>query len=810
MRVLWFEFLLALRRLGRRWTQNSLMLVTFAVSVMLSLLSWSLFRTVHLSNPTYDPKGEYQVLTYENTPVVGFQSTEEEMVIYRAQTALFADMAELAFYMSPVVKTPAGYERLLAANLSSRALQLTQAKPLLGRLFTPADDVYRAPAMVLLSERLWENAYGRDPAVVGKVLEYGGDPATIVGVLPRGYRFPNDQDFWISYGATYNHQRFPARAALVKLQPGLTMEQVTKDLQAIQNQMPAESAARVRGVRITLANFRDGFLLPDIRVGAMILFALSLLFVLVSCVNTANLMIIDFLGRRAEVATGLALGIPRGAAMRGVCWQVGLIALAAGGVALAVLPVAGKLLFDRIQVINAPYWLAFEFTGRDVAAALLLTAVAAVVTVIAPLVYLWLVDPDKVIREHAYSSRGSGRAWWRRALLVGQIALLTVLGVSAGLLVRSNRNVGEAHWGYDAAQVFNAKISVDSISYTAQRWSGPRLASLRQAFAPIRLRPETAAAAFSNSAPGYSNGPYCTYAPESGALAQGLASGEAYYAQISDQYFATLGVPFVEGEDFPEELPDASPSYVIVTESLARRMWPDQSALQRAVFVRYPWMKVGEPPKQMVVRGVVRDFQTCGPRAKTNDAIYLPFDKNEGTGTTVHLFVRDQAGLPTVKSLSDAVHQGETRAALYFPSTVKRQIELMLSSVRMTSELTAMFALAAVLLCAIGVYSLTVTQVLQSAREFGIRMALGAEPRGLWLSFTRGHLLTVLIGVALGAVGASQVVRVLGALLYGVDPRGWETYASVAGAILIVAALACVPSWWRLRRINPADCLRSL
>jgi ABC-type antimicrobial peptide transport system permease subunit len=160
--------------------------------------------------------------------------------------------------------------------------------------------------------------------------------------------------------------------------------------------------------------------------------------------------------------------------------------------------------------------------------------------------------------------------------------------------------------------------------------------------------------------------------------------------------------------------------------------------------------------------------------------------------------------------MSDAVHRAEIRASLYFPSTIKRQIDLMLSSVRMTADLTTLFAMAAVLLCAIGVYSLTVAQVLQSSREFGIRMAIGAEPKRLWLDFTRGHMLTVVVGVALGLFGATQVVRALGSLLYGVDPYSVKTYVCVAVAILIVAALACIPSLNRLKRINPAECLRSL
>ncbi|MFI5355975.1 MAG: ABC transporter permease [Opitutales bacterium] len=811
MHVLWFEFTLALRRLVRRRTQNGLMLVTFAVSVTLALLSWSLYYTVNLIRPDFDPHGEYYVLAYDGSLAVdSSKSTHEEMEAYKAQQTAFADMVELGFYDSSSVKTPDGYERALGAWMSSRALQLTGAKPLLGTLFSVADDAFHAPEKVLLSERLWTVGFGRDPDIVGKPIEIGGDPGTIVGVLPASYRFPNDQDYWISYGAAYNNTRWPVRAALVKLKPGVSKARAESDLRAIQASLPATSPSKIRGARVALLNFRDLYLLPDMRMSAMILLALALLFVAVSCANAANLMIIDFLGRRPEVAATLALGIPRRAAIRNVCWQVGLLALGATVVALALLPVAGPLMFDRIKVIMAPYWLVYHFAWRDVGVALLLAGVVAGVTVSAPIAYLLLVDPDKVIRDQASAGRGTGRGLWRRLLLIGQIALLTVLGVCAGLLVRSNRNVGESHWGYEATRVFNGKITVDAINYPGKNWSVGRLASLRQAFQAIRRRPETAFAAYADQPPGYSNGPYCTYAADPQALTNGLAQGEAFYSRISDQFFSTLEVPFVAGEDFPADPPDGGLPDAILTQSLASRLWPHEDPVHRTLYARYPWMKAGEPPMQLVVRGVVRDFQANGPRARTNDAIFLPFRKLDGAGTTLHIFVRDQSGLASFKSISDAVHRGEMRASLYFPSTVKRQIDLMLSSMRMTADLTTVFALAAVMLCAIGVYSLTVAQVLQTVREFGIRMALGAEPGRLWRDFTRGHMLTALIGVGLGSAGAWQAVRVLGALLYGVDPHSVGTYAGVSAAILVVAALACVPSLFQLRRINPADCLRTL
>ena len=810
LHVLWFEFRLSLRRLGRRQTQNALLFVTFAISLTLALLSWSLFYMAHVRPPDFDPRGEYYVLAYEGANALDAnKSTHEEMEVYKASQKVFAEFAEVELYISTSAKTPNGYERMLSAFVSSRLLQLTGAQPLIGGMFTPADDVYGAPAKMLLSERLWTNGFSRDPNIVGKQLEIAGRTGTIIGVLPTSYQFPSNQDLWTSFGAAYNDPTWPLQAALVKLKPGITKARAESDLRAIQATLPVNSFSRVRGARVALLNFRDIYLAPDVRRGALILFALALLFVAVSCANCANLMVVDFLGRRSEVAALLALGIPRGAAIRSVCWQVGVIAFAAAGAAIALLPAVGPWIFESIRTINTPYWLVYHFTWNDVGVVLLLAALSAGVTVVAPIAYLLLVDSDQVIRDNAYASRGTGRAIGRRLVLAGQIGLLTVLGVSAALLVRSNRNVAESHWGYNAGRVFNGKVAVDSIKLNKSEWETGRLGAVRRAIGGIRLRPETAAVAYAEQSPGYSTAILCTYATNAAALTNGLAAGQAFSTRISDQFFATLEVPFVAGEDFVADLPDDGLPDAILTESLARRLWPGQDPLHRTLFLRDPSMKVGEPPVQLTVRGIVKDFQANGPRALTNDAIYLPFQK-KWQGYTMQIFVRDKAGIASAQAISDAVHRGEMGASLYFPSTLKRQIDLVLSSVRMTADLTLLFAMAAVLLCAIGVYSLTMAQVLQSSREFGIRMALGAEPKRLWKDFTRWHLVTVLAGVALGLVGATQVVRVLNALLYGVDPRSLLTYGGVALAILIVAVLACIPSLFRLKRINPADCLRSL
>lgn len=811
MNVIWFECLLALRRLWRRPRQNGLMLATFAVSLTLALLSWSLFHTVFLSEPDFDPHGDYWVLTSTTGIAVnGNHFSQDEMKAFQEGQTVFSDFVPVVLYSSTAMDIGEGGERYLSAYMSSRALALTGAQPIIGRLFSKAEDDYRGPAAVLISERLWTQVFRRDPNILGHPLSRTPGSATIVGVLPSTYRFPNDQDIWLAFGQSPDPPTYSIHHALVKLKPGVTRERAEEDIKVILARLPADSPSNKKHRIPALQPFRDQFLLPELRVSALILFALSLVFVLVSCANAANLMLVDFLGRRAEIAAALALGIPRRAAIRAMCFQVGVIALLAALLALAILPVAGPMLYDRIKIINAPYWLSFHFSWGYVGTLAVIAAVSAVATVAAPICYLIWMDSDAVIREHAHAIRGAGRAWWRRTLLVGQIALLTILGVCSGLLVRSSYNVGERNWGYPAAKIFMGKLNLWDFEFSDQELAAGRMALYRTSLRHIDDLPETAASAFVDNASGYGNGPYCAYALDPAAFAAHAELGQAFPARTSEGYFDAFDVPFLAGRMFARDARPVNGALpAVINQALAEKLWPHADPLQRTLYVRHPWMKDTDPTMKLVIVGVVRDFQPNGPTGKTNDCIVTPFQPNNTPGSAF-LLVRNRGGIPDARALSRAVHQTDARIVLSFPSTIAGQIELMLSSVRMTTDLTTLFAAAAVLLCAIGVYSLTVSQVLQSSREFGIRMALGGEPHRLWLRFS-GHLvLNALLGVALGAVATLGLARILASLLHGVRPNHTLTYVAVAVVILAVALLACVPSLFRLKRINPAECLRSL
>jgi predicted permease len=812
MRILGYEFLLSLRRLWRRPTQAGLMLATFTVSIALSLLSWSLFHTIFFQQPAFDPHGELWLIgqTGPKSPPrfvgsgTGVSATREDFNAWKEQQTVFTDFAGAMLYNSIFVATENGLERLLSANVSADALRLAGARPLMGRLFNPAEDRLGCAPVILLSEGAWRNKFAADPAIVGRAVKVDGVIATVVGVMPASFRFPNDQQMWqpLGFSPFERSPQVPVIDVIARLKPGVTISRAVEDLRQITARRGDATMAARFELHPVITPFREYFLQADLHQSSLVLLALSLVFVLVSCANAANLVMIDFFGRTSEIASALALGVPRAAAIRGLAFQllvtVGLAALAG----CAILLLAGPPLHASLVRVMSPYWILFAPQWHHFAMAAALAGLSVAIALLAPIGYLLLVDPEQIIRHGAGSSRGTGRTVWRRLLLAGQIALLTVLGISAGLLLRSTRHVGEEHWGFNARTIFNAKTAMKQVELAADK----RLPTQLRLMDEFMRLPGVAAAAVMSNPVGYSGPPDLFYATSPDGLAEGRSQGGAKSSATSPGIFDVFELPFLEGENFPRDETAAGTPTAIINVSLAQRLWPGQSAVGRTLFARdqNPQSK----PMTFVVRGVVRDFQASGPKAEINDIIFTSLAKY--CPAYLFVYVRGTLAPPKIDDLTRAARNVDPRLPIYLPATLQGVIDTELNPVRLTARLTTIYALAAVLLCAVGVYSITVSQVLQRNREFGIRLALGIEPERLWRRFSRGHLLTAALGVALGIAGAFAAGQVLQSLLFGVNRRDPLTFAAVAAAILIVSALACIPSLFRLRRINPAECLRSL
>ncbi|MDB6169756.1 MAG: permease [Verrucomicrobia bacterium] len=805
-----YEFMLALRRLWRRKTQSGLMFATFTISITLSLLSWSIFHTMFVKQPDYDPAGELAIANLTSSSPGAKPSTisREDFAAWQEAQTVFSEMAPISIYRSVFIARKESAERFLGALMSSQALRMLGAKPLLGRLFDANDDKYRCAPVLMLSELTWRRRFHSDPAIIGQAVRVDGYSATIVGVLPESFRFPNSQEVWLPLGFDIWFSGEPddnSLDALVRLKPGVSVARAMQDLGLILARRGPGTRAAKYALHPLVTPAREYYLNADMRSSAIVLMALSLIFVLVSCANAANLVMIDFFGRSAELAATLTLGLPRAAAVRGLVFQVVILASAASLVALGVLVVAAPHVHQSFVLMLAPYWLNFTFSWHHIAMALGLGAVSAGVAIIAPAAYLLLANLESLMRAGAGASRGTGRNLWRRTLIVTQLALLTVLGISAALLARSNRTLDEDKWGYDASRVFLGKLDMPRVDFPNQP---ERLVLFRKILDELSRLPGMRAAAITDGPPGYPVNPGARYALDPATLAGGHEDGQAVVSDSSENIFEALGVPLLQGSKFPSEFKDGDPVWVIINASLAARMFPGQDPIGQGFHVRFRWMEAKEQSVRAVVRGVVRDYQAANPQRTNNDVIMLPF--RTWTPSTLFLVAGGTTSLPSAKEITDTVWRVDPRVVPYFPDSIKHQIDMQLGFVRLTKNFTVFYALAAVFLCAVGVYSITVAQILQRNREFGIRMALGIEPDRLWRHFVRGHLVVTLIGIGVGLALALVTTQALKRMLYRVDEHDPLVFASIAVVILVVSLAACIPSRFRLQRIKPSDCLRSV
>lgn len=809
MSILLYEFRLALTRLWRRRGQSLLTLATFAISISLALLGWSLFHTIYLKNPAYDAQGEFYRVGVTGKGANG-RVWPISLTLFDGwanQQTVFSEFTPVALYQSLFVETNGGTERLLSANISAEALRMTHAQPLMGRLFTPDEDVLGCARVVLLSEKTWRNKFGGDPNIIDRQIKVDSEPTTVVGIMPTSYRFPNEQEMWQPLGnhPFVNNRDRPGFDILGRLKPGITAVRAQADLQqildSVADQFPEIKQYEIKPV---VQPLREYYLLPEMWQSSLILFSLALLFIIVGCANAANLVMIDFFGRTAETGSLLALGVPRGSAIRTLCLQLLVLALIAAVGAYTVLLAAAPAVHSAMARIVTPYWLLFTPEWHQPLMAVALALISVLFAVIVPVVYLMLVNPEKLIREGAGANRGSGRGLWRRLLMIGQIALLAILGICAGLLYRSTRHVGSQNWGYDATRIFNSKTAMKEVDFPTPQI---RLQKHQEFMAELERTPGIVAAGMMSRPTGFSGETDERVATDADTLQDGGGGLPSYVSTITPSIPTVFGARYVEGESLPEkQADDDKTNYAVINASLARKLWPDQSAVGRTLFLK--WRNPQSPVMQLTIRGVVSDYQANGPKSSVNDFVFIPF--RGGFYPAGFLFVRGEPTMPTLPTVRAAADRVDPRTILYFAGSIDRTIATELSSVHLTTRLALVYALAALFLCAVGVYSITVAQIVQRSREFGIRMALGIEPWELWKRFTTGHVITAGIGVASGIGATFGVVRVLQSLLFGVSARDPLVFTGVALLILLVSALACVPSYFRLKRINPADCLRSL
>jgi predicted permease len=728
-------------------------------------------------------------------------------VDYRALTQVFDDAA--AWWYPQLTLTETGHDplRVSAIETTPNFFSVLGVQPVLGAGF-PRSPAYAREGIAVISHRLWRERFGSDPSIVGKTVALNGPLFTIAGVMPQGFQYPNDTDVWhrMTWDVAQHSRGAHFMESVFRLKPGVTVDAANSELRALTKRLGQENPSTngdYTARAIPLATEVVGFFRPAL----FALFGAAAFLLIITCTNVASLLLARATVREREVAVRAAIGASKGRLIRQFLTESVLLAVmgTALGVAVAIGSVKALIAATPVEL---PRLAGIGLDARMLLFAITLALLTAIAFGVVPAMLMARGDMQRPLKESGRGGDGGGaRRRLRSAMVVGEITLAVMLLVGAALLARSFQRLVQQDPGFRSTRAVTAKVE---LPYSYADFT--RIVDFYdRLLTSLRARPGVSIAGASNFLPLEAawRGPFFVQGrprPRSGDEAQ------AQHQTIDDDYFRALGVPLIKGRFFaPTDNADA-PGVVIVNDALARRQWPNEDPIGQAVVS--PITVIGPMGRSLMKRplfqvvGVVASVKNSTLVRDAEPAIYFNFRQFPFRG--LNIVVQGQGDAAALLgALRTSVQRIDPNLPLASARTVDRIIGEATDRPRALMMLMGIFAALALVLSALGIYSVLSYSVNQRRQELSVRMALGAQPGDvLWLVVRQGLWLALIGGVA-GSVGALAVGRAMASLLYGVSSADATAFAAAIALALATALAACLLPARRAAALDPLAGLRA-
>jgi predicted permease len=742
-------------------------------------------------------------------------SHPEFLDLRRSVGEIFSDL--LAYCPITVNLSAAGNnERADGEIVSGNYFTVLGVRPALGRGFLPEEDeTAGAHAVAVISYGLWQQRFGRDPNILGRTIALDGHSFAIIGVAPRGFRGPDLEaapEVWfpltmhaeVSPWATTGHDLFdnPTTDWLTvmgRLKPGADFRQAEVALQTVGRRFEQAYPESAKGWTITAFPSGQAKLWPSTRQDVSPLLALLLgsagFVLLIACANVANLLLARATARQREFAVRCALGAGRRRLFQQSLTESVLLA-GFGGVAGVLLACGMPPLFKVFPLppFVSPQALEFTLDWRSLACALLLSLATAFLFGLIPAFRATRVELAAGVKDER-SARGYRRSRLRAFLVVAQMALSLLLLIATGLFVQSVRKALLSNPGFETRNLLLASVNLGLQGYNKQR--GQEF--YRQLPERVATLPGVRSATWLSKIP-LDVYRFATDVQVEGAPGQPASTVNVDFNLVAPGCFHTLGIPQLRGRDFAAQDQPASPHVAIVSETMARRLWPNQDPLGQRFLMNWGFEE-GQSLESIEIIGIVADSKYRTWTESPRGVMYLPLSQNYLPQMT--LLVRTSLNpISLLGPIQNEAKALDSQLPLFNVKTMRQQINISVWPQEMGSGVLGAFGLLALLLAAVGIYGMMSFVVAQRTHEIGIRMALGATRRDVVISVLAQALRLVLAGVAIGLVGAFALTRFIVSLLFGVKPTDPATFAAVC---LILAAVALLASYLPARRAAKVD-----
>jgi predicted permease len=718
----------------------------------------------------------------------------------------------LAGYRQDVVNLTGASQpvRLYALETTSAFFDVFRLTPMIGRVYTEKTDSAKGPRIAVLSESVWRDHLGSAPDVVGSTVRLNGIPTTVIGVIRDGFEDPADAELWMLAPREVPTSPVPIEgdpeadrevnyfSAVGRLRSDVTAEQANAELRVIGERLAREHATTDAPESARVIAYREN-LVSDVRDALYVLLGAVAFVLLIACANVASLLLARGAARRRELAVRSALGASRRRLVQQLLTESVALSCAGGtlGLALAVWGVQGMtaLAPNTIPRLNE-----VSVDWRVAAFAAMATAAVGVLFGIVPALQGARAQVTDALKDGGRS--GTSRTGLQKALVVGQVTLALVLLIGAGLMLTSLSRLRSVNVGFNSTNLVAVGVPLPQAKYDA----AAQTRFYTELAERLHSNPVTARSAIVFPAPFSGGSAGAEYRVEG---ADDLSRAERPVAQLSivtPGYFATMGIALLRGRDVALSDTRGRPGVVVINRMMAEREWPGQDPVGRRI--SFGAEATSDPNQWMTVVGVVADSKRSDLEHTQEASIYVPH--GQFTLPMLSVVVRsngDEGAIAT--AVRDAVRSLDAELPIGEVDLVDQLLERATGQPRFRAFLIGAFALAALVLAAVGLYGLISYTVAQRVPEIGVRLALGATPRQVGSLIVRQGLGLAIAGVLLGIVCALGATRLIAGLLFSVSATDPVVYSGLAALLLGITALACYIPARRAMRIDPLRALRA-
>ncbi len=722
---------------------------------------------------------------------------------WRGQSRSFA---ALAAYRGGSLTLTGGQEpeALTSATVMGDFFSVLAIQPVLGRVFAPEEEEPGHDDVVILSQDLWQNRFGSDPQILGRGLMLDGRRLTVVGVMPSlrvAAWYPATVQVWtpLAWNAKERARRGERMLNVIaRLKPGVERLQAQAEMDTLASRLARAYPETNKGWSVFVQPLRD-YLGARVRPALLLLLGAVLFVLLIACANVANLVLVRTLGRSKEMAIRGTLGASRGRLVQQLAAEALILALAGAGLGLYLAHFGVALLVGSLGNLLPPR-LEVHLDLRILLFTLGISLFAGIAAGLAP-AWLFLRSDLQRALQHGLgrtdATAGGRRA--RGALVVAEVALSLVLLLGAALMIESLAVLQRDNPGCDPHGVLTLLLGLPQQKYPEPRQQS---AFFDRVLTRLRALPGVEAAATIDWPPLLEPGenePVAIVGRTTGALAE---QPQVAVSLISPGYLRTLRIALRRGRDFTAADTLDQPAVVLISESMARRFWPGEDPLGKRLVLG------NAPNVSEEVVGVVADVKVNGLRvAGPTPTVYQAMAQRPWPATTfvVRAKTRPEGLVPAV---ARAIHAEDRDLPLLEVATLDSNVAVMLSQERFNMLLLSAFAGLALLLAAVGIYSVLSYSVGRRAREIGVRMALGAQIRDVVRLVVLEGMRPILLGIVLGIGAALVLGRVLASLFFGVSVADPLLFGAAALLLALVALLASAGPAWRAARVSPSEALK--